>query len=121
MQEAEGASVPRFPAGTVLVGRSEQEPTRDLAYVVLHCSAVGRLILERHGRDGFTGSDERFTEYGRKLGEAILSDKEREREAGNQDGQDLDAIVAYWNATWEVCTPATRRVCPVCRANGRPA
>jgi hypothetical protein len=105
-------------ARTVLVGRSDQEPDRDLAYSVVAVGPSGGVHLRRHGRDGFTGSLERFEEYSEKVAQTIGSllcgvpDLVRDRLEGE--------LVSHLNATWEVCDAGagSARRCPICEAEG---
>jgi hypothetical protein len=88
---------------TILVGRSDQEPHRDLAYSVVAVARSGRLLLRRHGRDGFTGYLDKFEEYAAKLARTLepvndllsgLPSLVRQRV--------VSGFVAHLNGTWEV-------------------
>jgi hypothetical protein len=88
---------------TILVGRSDQEPHRDLAYSVVAVARSGRVLLRRHGRDGFTGYLDNFEEYAAKLAGTI--EPVDDVLAGVPTllrHRVVSGLVAHLNGTWEV-------------------
>jgi hypothetical protein len=101
---------------TIVVGRSDQEPDRDLAYSVVAVGVSGRLRLRRHGREGFTGGLDRFEEYSEKLAHTVESLLDGVPELLRD--RMMNELVSHLNSTWEVCDAGTTRRCPICQAGG---